>query len=260
MIYGLDADLIMLGLLLIVDDFNVFLYKETKHFQYISQIDSNKHYYFDLNILAKELDTRLENNDMTQSVMDYIFLCFLCGNDFMPHIPAVHIRNDGIHLLIDKYIKLKKPLINTTNKTILWKSFHHFVYHFKEDEENVIKQNIAWKMKTKKYVKTITNEDKLNALPCVDTEKEYYLLHNLNEYNQYILEDTNIEDVCNQYLELLEWTWYYYNGIEKHDLIYYTHSYGPRFSDLIRYIPIFNSHRFVKQGPFENLNVYFFII
>lgn len=262
-IYGLDADLIMLGLLLIVDDFNVFLYKETKHFQYISQIDPNKHYYFDLNILAKELDTRLENNDMTQSVMDYIFLCFLCGNDFMPHIPAVHIRNDGIHLLIDKYIKLKKPLINTTNKTILWKSFHHFVYHFKEDEENVIKQNIAWKMKTKKYVKTITNEDKLNALPCVDTEKEYYLLHNLNEYNQYILEDTNIEDVCNQYLELLEWTWYYYNGIEKHDLIYYTHSYGPRFSDLIRYIPIFNSHRFVKQGSFENLNVYsqlFFVL
>ena len=138
-IYGLDADLIMLGLLLIVDDFNVFLYKETKHFQYISQIDPNKHYYFDLNILAKELDTRLENNDITQSVMDYIFLCFLCGNDFMPHIPAVHIRNDGIHLLIDNYIKLKKPLINTTNKTILWKSFHHFVYQFKEDEENVVK-------------------------------------------------------------------------------------------------------------------------
>ena len=65
-IYGLDADLIMLGLLLIVDDFNVFLYKETKHFQYISQIDPNKHYYFDLNILAKELDTRLENNDMNR--------------------------------------------------------------------------------------------------------------------------------------------------------------------------------------------------
>ena len=148
----------------------------------------------------------------------------------MPHIPAVHIRNDGIHLLIDKYIKLKQPLINTTNKSIIWKSFHNFVYHFKKDEENIIKQNIAWKMKTKKYVKTITNEDRLNDITlCRYRKGILFTRDNMNEYNQYILEDTNIEDICNQYLELLEWTWYYYNGIEKHDLIYYTHSYGPRF-------------------------------
>ena len=61
MIYGLDADLIMLGLILSCEYKNVFLYKETHHFDYISNINKEEQYYFNLNKLALEIDNILCN-------------------------------------------------------------------------------------------------------------------------------------------------------------------------------------------------------
>ena len=34
----------------------------------------------------------------------------------------------------------------------------------------------------------------------------------MDEYNNYILENHNIKNICLNYLQMLEWTWYYYNG------------------------------------------------
>jgi 5'-3' exonuclease len=46
---------------------------------------------------------------------DLIFVCFLLGNDFLPHFPSVNIHNDGLDELIESYLKtlliLKSPLI-----------------------------------------------------------------------------------------------------------------------------------------------------
>ena len=244
-IYGLDADLIMLGLLLHAEGFNTYLYKETKHFEYISNVDKDEYYYFCLNVLASEIDILLANENKIQSVMDYIFICFLCGNDFMPHLPSIQIRNDGIHQLIDSYKKTNKPLICCDNKTIQWTSFRNFVQTLCNNEEDHIKENLQWKINAKKYVKGITYEDKLNFLPCMDVEKEKYLLDNMDTYNSYILETNECADVCKSYLKILEWTWYYYNGMNNDNRVYYSYSYGPKFTDLFEYIPIFNSHTFL---------------
>ena len=86
----------------------------------------------------------------------YIFICFLCGNDFMPHLPSIQIRNDGIHQLIDSYKKTNKPLICCDNKTIQWTSFRNFVQTLCNNEEDHIKENLQWKINAKKYVKGIT--------------------------------------------------------------------------------------------------------
>ena len=247
-IYGLDADLIMLGLLLQSEGFQIYLYKETKHFSYISQVDPESYYYFDISVLGKEIHTLLDTTNERQAICDYIFLCFLCGNDFMPHVPAIHIRNNGIQLLIEKYKLLNRNIINTTTKTIQWSSFHIFLTLFKEEDE-YISQNLTWKLERKRYIKATNDEDKLNALPCMDIEKEKYLLNHLSDYNSYILNHSSIEDVCNQYLRILEWTWYYYNGIEKNDYIHYSYAYGPRFQDLVRYTPLFDTHQFSLSDP-----------
>jgi 5'-3' exonuclease len=255
-IYGLDADLIMLGLLLHSEGFHIYLYKETKHFEYISQIDGNKKYYFDLNVLATEIDILLDNNNMKQSVCDYIFMCFLCGNDFMPHVPAIHIRNEGIVRLIENYKLINMTLINTKDNTIEWGAFHKFIHSIQLQETNFIEQNIRWKMKAKSRVRTFNEEDRLNFLPCLDTKKERYLLENLDEYNSYILHDTNVNEICLAYLKMLEWTWYYYNGVKKNNDLCYDYAYGPRFCDLVNYIPLFNSHTFLTDNPSEDIYVY----
>ena len=36
------------------------------------------------------------------------FCVFLCGNDFMPHLPSINIRNGGINILIKYYQELNK--------------------------------------------------------------------------------------------------------------------------------------------------------
>jgi 5'-3' exonuclease len=43
------------------------------------------------NLLQMEKQTAIEN---------YCFMCFLFGNDFMPHFPSLNIRNNGIPYLI----------------------------------------------------------------------------------------------------------------------------------------------------------------
>ena len=263
-IYGLDADLIMLGLLLYTEGFNTYLYKETKHFQYISQINENEDYYFRLDTLSKEIDDLLENKNINQSVIDYIFMCFLCGNDFMPHVPCIQIRNSGINLLIDYYKKTKQYLIHEESRKIHWNGFRLFILKISEKENTHIKENLLWKIKSKRYIKGITYEDKLNCLPCMDTEKENYLLNNMEEYNSYILETTEINDICISYLKILEWTWYYYNGENKNNRIYYCYSYGPKFSDLCQYIPLFDEQTFLTVHSLQQeLNVYtqlFFVL
>ena len=263
-IYGLDADLIMLGLLLHAEGFNTFLYKETKHFEYISNVNKEDHYYFCLNVLANEIDTLLQNENKVQSIMDYIFICFLCGNDFMPHLPSIQIRNDGIHHLINGYKQTKKSLICTNTKIIQWSNFRKLIQVLCVSEDETIIHNLQWKMKAKQYVKGITYEDKLNFLPCMDTEKEKYLLQNMKRYNAYILETNDISDVCKDYLKILEWTWYYYNGIINDNRVYYSYSYGPKFSDLCKYIPLFDNHSFLdtthEQPEIDVYSQLFFVL
>ena len=38
--------------------------------------------------------------DLERALDDWVFMCFFCGNDFLPHLPALSIHEDGIDTLI----------------------------------------------------------------------------------------------------------------------------------------------------------------
>ncbi|KAG2560175.1 5'-3' exoribonuclease 3-like [Panicum virgatum] len=56
-----------------------------------------------------ELDLKIPNpvvkTDIERLIDDFIFICFLTGNDFIPHIPSVEIHECAVDLLLEVYKK-----------------------------------------------------------------------------------------------------------------------------------------------------------
>jgi 5'-3' exonuclease len=180
LIYGLDADLIMLTLnhLHITNNKNMYLFRDTPEFikSIDSSLDANRDYLLDIPELAIAIVDYMHQQGIgggsggasekntsasisistptsdtivlqTNRIKDYIFLCFLLGNDFLPHFPAVNIRTGGIHILLNVYREtmgcdntkfLTKSDSETATNTIQWKNFHEFVSHIAKTEDSLL--------------------------------------------------------------------------------------------------------------------------
>jgi 5'-3' exoribonuclease 2 len=84
------------------------------------------------------MDTR--DRQDTNRITDYILMCFLLGNDFMPHFPALNIRTVGIDILLNVY----RETLGRTNKyltegdKIVWKNVHEFIEHIAKQEDTLL--------------------------------------------------------------------------------------------------------------------------
>lgn len=229
-IYGLDADLIMLSLLSIKSH-HLFLYRETKHFSYLNKIDEKKDYLFDMNEMAKQISFYLYGTPFLKekAVNNYCFLCFLCGNDFLPHFPSINIRNNGITYLLNLFktiIKEKDLVINTQ---IQLETLRELFNELSITENELIITNINWKKNMKYFPKN--EEDELNYLPLKDIREEY-LIDNIHEYYPFLFPGSNETQIGEIYLKMLDWTWNYYNGICKDHYIFYPFHLAPLFKTL----------------------------
>tara|TARA_Y100000389_G_scaffold43809_1_gene38515 strand:- start:81 stop:1586 length:1506 start_codon:yes stop_codon:yes gene_type:complete len=106
-IYGLDADLIQLSL--VSHKSNIVLLRETTDYN-IENTD-NEYIYLKIDILKKHLIESFHlKRIVKESIIldDYIFMCFLLGNDFMNHIPSLNLRYGGHDILVNTYSKLQE--------------------------------------------------------------------------------------------------------------------------------------------------------
>jgi len=106
-IYGLDADLIMLSLVSRKE--NIVLLRERTEYN-IEKTD-NEYIYLAVRPLKDHIIHSLDIRrviDREQLIDDYIFICFLLGNDFMNHIPSLNLRYGGHDLLLRVYSDLQK--------------------------------------------------------------------------------------------------------------------------------------------------------
>lgn len=164
-LYGLDTDLIMLGLSSHEPHFTL-LREEIKFTK--KPIDSSRKpksgrvdpSKIDFNVLfldklRKYLDEdfrKLEKKlrfkfDLESIIDDWILICFLVGNDFIPHIPHFHIHKDALPIIFGVYQETLPKLDGYMNeKGILnFKRFRMFAEALSkldiENYQNLLKEN-----------------------------------------------------------------------------------------------------------------------
>ena len=275
-VYGLDADLIMLGINHLHISKKIYLFRETPEF--IKSIDSslipNENYIIYLNELSNGIVTHMKNfnkANITENVIkDYMFMCFFLGNDFLPHFPAVNIRTLGIHILMNAY----KEVLGSSKKTIIqnnkiqWSVLSKIVEVLSENEhDNLLREHTSREKLSKRQYSCKTYEEqmeKYNKIPITNREIEEYINPTQRGwekryYDKLIHCDNNkhnVKKICINYLEGIEWTFNYYSGNQIDWNWKYNYHYPPLLKDLKKYIPHWNYDILNIETPKNDINEY----
>ena len=273
-VYGLDADLIMLCLNHLRISKNIYLYRETPEF--VKSIDKtinpNESYLLDIPLLSQRIILEMNDYKTPNSIQevnklyDYIFLCFFLGNDFMPHFPSVNIRTSGIEIMMNAY---KEVIGNSNNnltngQEIYWNNVKKLVGFLADNEyDNLIKEYKIRNKWEKRSFPCKTEEEKFKRylhIPIKNRELEKYI----NPYEKF-WQKRYYESLFNcdesfdlkkraslNYMEGLEWVTNYYTKGCIDWRWHYKYNYPPLFKDLFKFIPQWDS---VMIQPNTHTNV-----
>jgi 5'-3' exonuclease len=252
-IHGLDADLIMLALGTHLPNFYILredLYDAANDF---FCVDIGK-IHGKLGDIMKWESDKFEFS-YRSSIDDFIFMCFMVGNDFLPHIPSIEIIEDGIELMINIYKQVCSSYGHLTNNV--------------NDRVRFIPKTVGVFMETIGFSEKENFERKLAKKGCffpdpllekcsiqeenkwtVDIEKYK------NCYCKTNIKEESIEKVCHEYLEGMQWVLSYYTRGVPHWKWHYTEHYAPPASILSQHIKTFEFSTYsttTPSTPFQQL-------
>jgi len=259
LVYGLDADLIMLSLNHLPISKHIYLYRETPEFikSINANLEPNESYFLDIPALAQTIVADMNNyrpvstKQQSNRLYDYILLCFFLGNDFMPHFPSVNIRTGGIHKMTAAY----KNTIGKTNnnltdgKKIFWSHVYTLISYLAEEEHsNLIseyKKRDSWESRSYPCATVEEKMERLNHIPTQERAIEKFINPSANfwqkrYYKSLFRTDMNrgyMKQICGNYLEGLEWTMKYYTSGCVDWRWKYNYNYPPLLQDLVKYVP-----------------------
>jgi len=243
-IHGADADLIMLSLGTHYPNFYILrddMYTE------------NAYFAIDIGGVREEMADLLhwDGDAYTpkSAINDFILMCYLVGNDFLPHIPCIEIIQGGIETMIDVYKSVGS-------------SYGHLT-EYKRDGVRFVKSALKIFLGTlAQYEKGILQE-KLDrrdtffpdpilescAKQC-DTGK---WIVDINRYREaYYRENLFVKDMeilCHHYLEGLQWVLSYYTKGVPNWKWRYPYHYAPFAFTLTEHIDTFRFPVYGKTKP-----------
>jgi 5'-3' exonuclease len=268
-IYGMDADMILLGMLSYNCD-NTYLLRE-------SVTDDKQFVYMILHKTSKQIYDQFcdfvecPRDDLNKSyyIKCYVFLTFILGNDFLPNMTYISLRNDGLIKLLTAYQqtfnKVQRHIFDEHNQISL--SFLSCLFENlsrNEDNEFMNCENNYYAFTNKKYTDKnksfnfISNETKnlelypiKNKFPMVVNvgksgwRRDYY--YHLFEKN---LECDIINRTCVSYIQGLIWVANYYFDKNANDFWFYPYMYSPTCVDVSNFLNLtndLNDIKFCKQ-------------
>jgi 5'-3' exoribonuclease 2 len=291
-IYGLDADLIMLSL--INNKTLIYLLREPVFFD---TNNTEEFLYFNIKLLEEKIIKSLKMNYNIQGETDeiiiysYVFICSLLGNDFIPHLSYIDIKNDGINILLNKYAELytkfKTHIIYfennkwKINNDILLKFIKRLSINedtlFNEYDNSYYSYSFAncQRHKNKIYYSSAKNPEILNAMANLSKTIDNIINNDVEKFSDvikpsenkwrqryyyYLFNDnngSNISNICLNYYEALQWILDYYYNQEYNTTWYYRFNYSPTIIDLSNYLEImFTQNETVLKKKMYDIKLY----
>jgi 5'-3' exonuclease len=262
-INGLDADLIILSLISGID--NIYLMRE----------NNNDITYLNVNNLKKSLLSELKpkwnlltDNEIIES---YCVMCSILGNDFIPHILTLTMKNNGLNNLIDittTAINENGSLVNTTDNKINHNCLTQIFTLIAEKENDLIISEVS-KIIHKKPTNFILNSNEYglkNKDPLLtdiynDKNKwNYYYYKSLFDINMNI-DSSLISIMVFNFIKGIYWTYNYYKKLDIDYEWYYPYNYPPTSKDISNYLKVVNEEIVIhKKGNFLNPQVQLLLI
>ena len=254
MIHGLDADLIMLSLL--SHRPNITLMREPHDgadFQFLC-IDRLREG------IIRELSTKhmwqvgtdgdgIFGHEACDAIESYIVWCFLLGNDFLPHMPALHLQKNGLQKVLGA--AQHTMLVSSSSSTIDWETMHRVLEDLCKEEDEVMHALVAESIRKRCHAKT--DEERVDMYPLLDENRsdlamELYSrggVRNVPAWRQLYYKKlfgtrmhdlAIIADACREYMVGIEWTYRYYKRLARSSEWYYPFAYAPTMSDLANHM------------------------
>ena len=243
--------------------FNERLFEKDKTYTYLDIIKLKKYVCKDIRVNLK-VDLDISDCDI---INDYIFLCFLLGNDFLEHIPSLVIKQGGINVIIKYYTQVLntgkyKSLVDENvfksetqvyNDSINIKMLTELFYHFSNNEDifyNRVNKKTLYKDKYDiEYINNnvneihIYNKDLFKINSKKDYKHTYYKFYGINNINQ----------CCEDYITGLYWVLGYYNNHHHNNWSwYYNHEVVPFATDIYNYLKQYNSLQNSLKNSLQN--------
>lgn len=240
-IFGMDADLFMLALGTNIANFWVL-----RPNQYDRGID---YYLVNIDGMRSRLCDMMHftptrpniKYDKAHIIYDFIMLFFMCGNDFLPHIPSIEIIMDGIETMITTYRQITPKYGHLTKFVnnriyIAKKAFYHFIHALSEHDTTLLKKMVRVKqnyierdlMLEKHYSK---DDDTFHT---TNYKTEYYM----TKFSQHVPKQYTSDmksmctHICHEYITGIQWVLtYYIQGVRDWEWRYPYH-YAPFASEI----------------------------
>jgi 5'-3' exoribonuclease 1 len=270
-IYGLDADLIMLSLL--SHHKNIYLMREPQHSggEITVHKDNTEDGFIYLNIdalrtaliqelhmtynwpLSEECKTDSYSVDAHNCIETYVVMCFLLGNDFLPHIPCLSLKKNGHNRILgavaDAWKIYQSPCVE--NGVIHSAFLLHVLQTLEKDETSLTLQMNAEYLKKQPYSNREENADPSFCYPLQQKYKDplaeaiykipsqnisihwrsLYYKHMFHTKTTHALSKI-ITESSRLYMNGVYWTYAYYKRLPRDATWYYPFGYSPTIQDL----------------------------
>jgi uncharacterized C2H2 Zn-finger protein len=247
-IQGMDADLIMLALGTHMPNF------------YILREDiydpGNEFFCIDIGTIRGELAEVLRweegkyKFDAKAAIDDFIFLCFMVGNDFLPHIPSIEIIERGIELIVEVYKEVGTSYGHVTCTISgrvqfcpkpMGAFFGTIGQHEKENFEHKLGRKESF------FPDPLMESCATQSIDGgweIDMEK-----YKTDYYAASFPKDTDEKKLCHEYFEGMQWVLSYYTRGVPNWKWHFAYHYAPPASVLAKHIETFVFPRYGRTTP-----------